>query len=429
MADLTRTVQAGRADGTIVRLALPDLMLADLAVSVVLCFPRALEPEPVAAALARALARVPLFGGRLRSTAEGLELVCSDAGVPFTTAGSPDSLAEVLPRLPRGGGGYTDPLPATAARTEDLPLLSVRLTRLADGASVLGCSWHHAVGDIASFTVLLRAWSAELDGTEPPELAPLVLDRTALLEAALPAEDSGRPGFRLPDPAEAALLAREVAQAPLANRTVQLHFTDAEVARLRADFGPGVSANDAICAQVLSAIRELDGHGQAQRLVVPVNLRRFLGLEPQLLGNLLGEICLDSPAGQTPAELAAELRAAVGDFTRSQLSLRSSLRFLAEAGPERLRECVPLGFDPARRTFTLSSWCRSGVHQLTFLGQHPSFFGPAGNLPLPWVSWLVEGEGGHGYLLTAVLPARLAGRLRSAAGRAALHPHRDPAAH
>ncbi|MFE0460723.1 acyltransferase [Kitasatospora sp. NPDC058965] len=427
MADLTRTVKAGRADGTIVRLALPDLMLADLAVSVVLCFPRALDPEPLATALARALERVPLFGGRLRTVPGGLELVCSDAGVPFGTAESPDTRAEVLPRLPRGGGGYTDPLPAAAARTEDLPLLSVRLTRLADGGSVLGCSWHHAVGDIASFTVLLRAWSAELEGTGAADPEPLVTDRTALLESVLPARDSGRPGFRLPGPAEAALLAREVAQAPLANRTVQLHFTEDEVDRMRAAFGPGISANDAICAQVLSTVRALDGHQDAQRLVVPVNLRRFLGLPPLLLGNLLGEICLDSPAGQSPAELAGELRAAVADFTRSQLSLRSSLDFLAGAGPERLADCVPLGFDPARRTFTLSSWCRSGVHGLTFQGQHPEFFGPAGNLPLPWVSWLVEGVGGHGYLLTAVLPARLAGRLRSPAGRAALHPHRDPA--
>jgi hypothetical protein len=36
--------------------------------------------------------------------------------------------------------------------------------------------------------------------------------------------------------------------------------------------------------------------------------------------------------------------------------------------------------------------------------------------------------GGRGYLLTAVLPTRLAGKLRSPAGQAVLHPYRDPAA-
>jgi hypothetical protein len=424
VADLTRTVRAGHADGTIVRLALPDLMLADLAVSVVLLFEDALDPDRLAAALARALRQVPLFGGRLRATADGPAIVCDDSGVPFRTAAAPDTLAGLLPRLPRVGGGYVDQVEAAAARTEDLPLLTVRLTRLADGGSALGCSWHHAVGDVSTFVTLMRAWSAALEGTGAP--APvLVADREAYLDSVLPAEDCGRPGFRVPDAAEAAVLAREVAQAPLANRTVQICFTDDEIARMRAAFGPGISANDAVCAQVLCTLRELDGHREEQRLVVPVNLRRFLGVPAELAGNLLGEAVLASPAGQQPAELAAEVRGAVADFTRSQLSLRSSQAFLAELGRDRLGECVPLGFDPARRTFTLSSWTRSGLHGLGFGGPRPVYFGPVGNLPLPWVSWLVEGVGGHGLVLTAVLPARLAGRLRSAAARAAVHRYRD----
>lgn len=55
------------------------------------------------------------------------------------------------------------------------------------------------------------------------------------------------------------------------------------------------------------------------------------------------------------------------------------------------------------------------------------FFSPAANLPLPWVSWMVEGFEGSGYLFTVVLPAKLAGRLRGAEGRAVLHRFRDPA--
>ncbi|MGF1429214.1 acyltransferase [Kitasatospora sp. LaBMicrA B282] len=424
----TTTVRAGGGPGPTVRCGLPDLMLADLAVSVVLCFPHRLTPHRLATGLARALALAPIFAGRLRTTTGGgLEIVCADAGVPFTTAEAPDTLPEVLARLTLTAAGYVDHVPAAAARTGDHPLLTVRLTHLADGGTVLGCSWHHALGDVQTFTTLLQAWSAAVEGTEPP--APvLVEDRDAYLDTVLPRTDCGRPGFRLPDPADAARLAREVDRAALANRTVQLYFTDAEAARTRAAFeaaaGTRLSVNDALTAHVMTTLRALDDNPDEQYLTMPVNLRRFLGVPPGVLGNLLGEVHLPAAPGQSPAAFAAAIRAAVADFTTSQLSLRASRSFLAALGPDRLRACVPLGFDPARKTFTLSSWCRTGVYGLRFEGERPVFFGPTGNLPLPWVSWLVEGFDGRGLLLTVVLPARLAAAVRAPAGRAALHPFR-----
>ncbi|MFJ9774640.1 4'-phosphopantetheinyl transferase family protein [Kitasatospora sp. NPDC101157] len=51
----SRTVRAGRADGRVLRLGLMDTVLADLAVSVVLCFDRPLEEDRLAAGLALAL--------------------------------------------------------------------------------------------------------------------------------------------------------------------------------------------------------------------------------------------------------------------------------------------------------------------------------------------------------------------------------------
>jgi hypothetical protein len=55
---------------------------------------------------------------------------------------------------------FVDHVAAPAARAGGLPLLTVRVTRLSDGGMVLGCSWHHAVGDMHSFMLLMRAWSA-----------------------------------------------------------------------------------------------------------------------------------------------------------------------------------------------------------------------------------------------------------------------------
>ncbi|WP_035793630.1 acyltransferase [Kitasatospora mediocidica] len=420
----SRTVRAGRAAGTVVRCGLMDTMLADLPVSVVFFFPQALDEERLALGLARALEHLPVFAGRLRTAGRGLEIVCDDAGVPLTCGDVDETAVEAMGRVTLPASGLVDHVDATGARAGGQPLLTVRLSRLADGGTALGCSWHHAVGDVQSFMVLMRAWSAAVEGLPLPPVR-IAGDRDALLDEVLPPEDCGRAGFRLTGPAEAAELMREVAVSARANRTTQVYFGPAEVARMRAEFsaaaGRRLSANDALCAHLVDTVRTLDEDAEVRRLTMPVNVRRFLDLPAGVVGNLLGEVFLSCPPAGTPERLAADIRVAVDGFMGAHLSLRSNRAFLAAIGPDRLEACVPLGFDPANRTFTFSNWSRFGAYEITFEGQRPTFFSPLVNLQLPWVSWLVEGFGGEGALFTVVLPTRLAGRLRAEAGRAALH--------
>ncbi|MBD0669782.1 acyltransferase [Streptomyces sp. CBMA156] len=420
----SRTVRAGHATGRVLRCGLMDTMLADLAVSVVLCFDRPLDEDRLAAGLARALERVPVFAGRLRTVEGVLEAVCDDAGVPFESYTVEGTLAEAMGRATAAGSELVAPLDAPAARAGGVPLLTVRVTRTADGGTVVGCSWHHAVGDLNSFMLLLRSWSAAVEGEPLPE-AELVDDQDELLDRILPAEDCGRPGFRLPSEAEAELLARELATGPLANRLVQIAFTDAELTRMSEEFGATVgrrlSSGDVLCAHLVSTLRELDGDDAERMLTVPVNARRWLGLPPALVGNLLSEVHVPHRPEDGPAALAGALRTAVEEFPTAHLNLRANLWFLASLGRSRLRDCVPLGFDPAARRFSFSNWSGFGVYTVTFQGQHPVFFSPAANYPIPWVCWTVEGYRGEGRLATVVLPARLAARVRGAQGRAALH--------
>ncbi|MFC8454127.1 acyltransferase [Kitasatospora sp. NPDC057223] len=425
----SRTVRAGHAPGTVVRCGLVDTMLADLSVSVVYFFEQALDEDRLAAGLARALDLLPVFAGRLRTADGRLEIVCDDSGVPVDSYDVDETLPEAMGRVTLASAQLVQPVEASPARAGGLPLLTVRVSRLAGGGSALGCSWHHAVGDVQTFMLLMRAWSAAVEGLELPQ-AQLVEDQDAYLGKVLPAEDCGRPGFRLPDAAEAAFLGAEVANAARANRTVQVYFGDAEIERMRLAFsaqaGRRLSSNDALCAHVVSSVRELDEDGEVRGLTMPVNVRRPLGLPAGLVGNLLSEIHLPCVPQDGPAALAAAIRTAVEDFTGSHLNLRANLAFLEAIGRDRFADCVPLGFDPARRRFTFSNWSRFGAYTVSFGGARPVFFSPAANLPLPWVSWGVEGFDGTGFLFTVVLPARLAGRLRGADGRAALHRFRDP---
>ncbi|RLK54797.1 acyltransferase [Actinokineospora cianjurensis] len=427
----SRTVRAGSAPGTVVTCGVTDTVIADVPVSVVFFFGHPLDEDRLAEGLATALAAVPGFAGRLRTTGDVLEVVCDDSGIPFDTYDLDETLPKAIGRVTLPGADFVDHVQAPAARLGGLPLLTVRLTHLSDGTSALGCSFHHSVGDLASFMFLVRAWSAATEGTEPPEIT-LLTDPDAFLDEVLPPVDSGRPGFRLPTPEQAERLGAEFAGAVRANRTVQVYFTDAEVAALQREVstaaGRRLSVNDVLCGHVTSVVRTLAGDTSEERAIaMPVNVRRFLGLDEGVIGNLVGEMYVTCPPGAPAEDIATRIRAAVEDFPRAQLNLRANRAFLESIGRSRLRECVPVGFDPDRRTFTITNWSRFGIYEVTFGGKQPVFFSPTSNLQLPWVSWIVEGFDNRGLLFTIAVPARLATALRGPAGREALHRYRDPA--
>jgi hypothetical protein len=93
-------------------------------------------------------------------------------------------------------------------------------------------------------------------------------------------------------------------------------------------------------------------------------------------------------------------------------------------GRSALERCVPIGFDPARRTIVVSNWSRFGLYDVTFGGQRPIAFCPAATAQIAWVGWLVEGFGGSGLLFTTALPVRLAAAIRKPEVQAALHRYR-----
>ncbi|WP_026426001.1 acyltransferase [Actinokineospora inagensis] len=425
----SRTVRVGSAPGTVITCGVTDTVIADVPVSVVFFYPHALDETRLAEGLSQALAAVPAFAGRLRTVGDTLEIVCDDSGVPLDTYDLDESLPKAIGRVTLPGSDFVDHVQGPEARQGGLPLLKIRLTHLSDGTSTLGCSFHHSVGDLASFMFLMRAWSAACEGTEPPAIT-LLTDPDAYTDAVLPAVDSGRPGFRLPTPEQAQRLGEEFAGAIRANRTVQVYFTDAEVARLReevsASAGRRLSVNDVLCAHVTNVVRGLAGDvSEPRSIAMPVNVRRFLGIDEGVIGNLVSELFVTCPAGASTETIAGIIRDAVETFPTSHLNLRANRAFLESIGRSRLRECIPVGFDPDARTFTITNWSRFGIYGITFGGKQPAFFSPTSNLQLPWVSWIVEGFDNTGLLFTIAVPARLATVLRADAGRAALHRYRS----
>ncbi len=420
----SRTVRTGRVTGMTVRCGLTDTTLAEVPVAVVFCYERAVDDDALAKGLSTALDVVPLFAGRVDRDGDRLVITCDDSGVPMTTYDVDDTLGDAMNRVTMPGSGLVDPVNVAAG---DDQLLRVRVHRLADGGMTIGCSWHHAVGDMRSFMALMRAWSAAVAGLPLPEVS-IVPDRDAYLDTVLPPADCGRPGFRLADETEAAGVRRVVEQAQRANRTVQIYFSATETSRMRdhlsAEAGRELSTNDVLCAHVITALRHIAGDQDTHGLVVPVDLRRHLGVPADVIGNLVGDIYLNHGPDTTAPQLATALREAVRQYPTEHLNIRASRTFLASVDPGRLADCFPVGFDPAHGTASVTNWCRFGVYDVTFDGCPPTLVSSAPQLLLPWVCWLIEGFAGRGFLYTAMIPAKLAARSRGAAAQATLHAFR-----
>ena len=423
-----RTVRSGRAPGTVIRCSTRDELLSRIPVSIVHFYPHQVPAEKLAQGLAGALETVPIFGGRMRTTGDQMEIVCDDDGVPMEFYTIDETTTEAIGRVAMPSAGLANHCDALKAREGGLPLLTVRVTEFSDGGIALCPSFHHSLGDMQTYILFMQAWSAGVDGHPMPEVT-VVEDRDAYIDGAVPADEAGPPSFRLPSAEEAEVLAAEVQASSRANRTVQIYFGAAELTRMRdqlaAEAGRQLSINDALTAHIHTSIRDLDDYDGPRPISMAVNIRPRLGLPSSVVGNLITDLNLTCLPQTTAPQFAAEIRAALESLGATHPTFRADQRLIAQLGRDRLDDCVPFAFDPPRRTLTISNWTRFGLDEITFGGHRPVLVAPTTAVSLPWVGWLVEGFDGAGVLLTLVVPVRFASKLRGGDGRAQLHRFRS----
>lgn len=425
----TRTIHAGHSGvPPVIRGDVADILTSSLAIPLLFFYPTRLDDDKLAAGLGRALARYPLFAGRLRTGSRSVSFECNDAGVPMLTADSDATLAEAMASVTGVHEQWlVDVMSLFKARTGRAPVFTVRVTHLGDGSTVLGVCWHHSLGDMATFMGLARAWSAAVDGGELPEPF-LVEDRSEYLARQIPDSRTAPSPLRLLGWRELARFGFIMAR-PGSRRAVQIYFADEEIRRLRDDLskraGARLSVNDVMCAHLMAHLMSLDG-GRASRLLsIAVDTRRRLGLDPSLVGNLVNTINLPCQRDDGPDRIAAKLRHAIEHFAIEHNDYHASLRFVeALRSPLDLHRCVPLGIDPLRETVMMTSWAKFGVYDVKLGGATPVYFTPAAVMPVPWLASLVEGFEGRGLLVGIGLPNAVADSFASPGSRARLHAYR-----
>lgn len=391
-----------------IRCNVGDAIVANLAVHMVFFFQRQLDARALAGAFAQALTNLPVFAGRMGMSRGRMRIRCHGQGVPFSTASSDRTLHEAIRSASDDTGGWlVDPVSGPTARWGRGPLCKVRVTQLANDATAIGISWHHAIGDMQTAMHLMNSWVAAAAGK--PVAEPLIVeDRAAFLDDHLPADGTREPGVRCLGFAELARSALYLAKDARKQRTLNLYFSDDEIARMRDAYGSRMrlSANDVVCAHVSESLMKSDPAVNRRSLAIAVNARKRCGLDPMLVGNIITTLNLDLRRGEAASSIAERIRHSVDHFADEHCDMRINQQFLDAAGAWRAARCVSTAFNPARWNPIITNWSGFGVYRIHFEDTLPSYCTPLMRLPVAGLGALMEGADGRGLVFQMSLPPR-----------------------
>ena len=417
---LIKPTQAQRLD---IRCNVGDAMVANLAVHIVFFFERHLETRALTRAFAHALTNLPIFAGRMALVGGTMRIRCEGQGVPFTSVSSGRTLPEAIGSVSADSGLWLiDPVNGATARWGLGPLCKVRVTHLADDATAIGFSWHHAIGDMQTSMHFMNAWAAA--AADKPLAEPLIVeDRAAYLDEHLPADGAREPGVRCLGLAEFARSALYLAKDARKQRTLSCYFGEDEIARMRDAYGNRMrlSANDVVCAHVSEALMKADPAVDRRTLAIAVNARDRCGLDPMLIGNIITTLNLDLRRGEAASSIAERIRHNVDHFADEHCDMRINQQFLDVAGAWRAARCVISAFNPARWNPVITNWSGFGAYRIQFEDAFPSYYTPVMKLPVAGGGALMQGADGRGLAFQMSLPPREFETTSSPAIREHLH--------
>ena len=419
----TKLIRPLHAERLEIRCNVGDAIVANLAVHIVFFFERHLDTGALTRAFARALTNLPIFAGRMTVVDGRMAIRCEGQGVPFTSVSSGRTLREAIGSVSADSGLWLiDPVNGATARWGLGPLCKVRVTHLADDATAIGFSWHHAIGDMQTSMHFMNAWAAA--AADKPLAEPLIVeDRAAYLDEHLPADGAREPGVRCLGLAEFARSALYLAKDARKQRTLSFYFGEDEIARMRDAYGNRMrlSANDVVCAHVSEALMKADPAVDRRTLAIAVNARDRCGLDPMLIGNIITTLNVDLRRGEAASSIAERIRHNVDHFADEHCDMRINQQFLDAAGAWRAARCVISAFNPARWNPVITNWSGFGAYRIQFEDAFPSYYTPVMKLPVAGGGALMQGADGRGLAFQMSLPPREFEATSSPAIREHLH--------
>ncbi|MGY1549314.1 acyltransferase [Streptomyces sp. MN6] len=396
-AGRTVLVRSGEASGERVRLSVYDLVNGTFGSTRTFYYRQRLDTEALRESLRRTLVHYPLLTGRLvRDADRGLSVVCNDAGAVFAETDSDRPMPDYGPdhRVGDDLRRYIHPVNAFRVVGHDIPLLTVKVTHMRGGGSVLGVSTNHSVVDGSGCLDFLLHWSRTHRGLDhrAPSHDRALLD--GLAAGAPPAPHDSQYAV-VTGRAKFGFIWRVNARARRV-RTFTVRFPSAEVLALRETARAGgdharATSGDALSAhiwRVLGAVRDREP-AATERLGIVVGLRAPLSehLPHGYGGNAVSNTTAALPARalreEPLAHTASAVREALDRVTPQRI--REEAAFLeAQRRAGRVNRVLSrMALDSFVDTVSLNNVSRLPVYAIEFGAGRPFWFEyPA--TPVPW---------------------------------------------
>ena len=386
--------------------------------SIAFCYPQRLDLERLRGSLSRVLGDYQDYAGRIRMAGSTMYIDHGTQGVQLEVAQSPEPYEALTTQAERGNDRTVCP-PMSRRRTlhgRD-PLLMVRVTEAADGC-ILGVTWHHSVGELASTLQLMLAWSKAYSNETYP-LPPVVPDRSKYLDEHMPDPSSAVSAMRLITGSELFSLVPFVLQK---RQRVDFDFGWDQLEQLQdwAKRDAYVGPYDALCAHVSGVLRTLYPERPVERLALAVNYRKRVGLPANILGNMISTVTVGlSPKDDDNRSIAHALREKLSTYAAAHADYHATRRFLDEhAGRFERMRVVPSLVDPSGSTWIVTNVAGAGVYDVAFDGLEPSLWCVLTDAPLPLMTAIFDRPERSGVTVSMQLPLALAKRASSPEARA-----------
>ncbi len=423
------TILARGAPRHSIRCAVVDHFHRNDAPALAFFFDGKLDDRALAHSLEAVLPDFGPFNARLRLQRDEMRLECGSVGVPFSVERRGYPMDTAMRRLFDGEAEtLVDAIDAKRALAEGAPVLTVRVIHFADEKTCVGVCWHHAVGDLYSGALLMRAWSSHFSGS-PHERPLIVEDRDRYMDETVGRANNARTSLRLLSAMDLARGTLYMMREARKKTYVTFLFATEEVEKMRAELGNEVgvrlSGNDVICAHMTSLVTEADPIARARYLTVSVNYRARMELPIGFIGNCLSGIGVLCKPGMRAPAIAREVRRGVERFKEDHMDYRANVAFVREHGG--IRNLWRLGsraVDPLHGNLMLTNASRSGFYDLPF-GAKLLCYHYLANIPVPWLGAVADGFEGRGLGCFISLPTKVAERLTSREGLLKVHRYRD----
>jgi shikimate O-hydroxycinnamoyltransferase len=414
-----------------IKCSLSDHFVFRVPVPVVFFYRESIESDLIVDALQKALQDFPIFAGILVKRSHQLYIDCNNHGAQVKITRSETSLFKILSNLTHlKKSEFVDLINPSKTLKKRTPLLTIKISYYADGMA-LGYCWHHSVGDMSTFMEFLKAVSACAQG-RGYQKSLIVDDRETYLNHWV------KNNIQITNknqPSDLKYLTYSdifhlVKQVFLPKRTIYFYFNNDEIVNMRdtlsSKAGCKLSRNDVICAHLLSILSSCrEDNAAKHNTSIIVNVRPRIGMLANVLGNYLGTASINFLKSNKIETIATDINLSVKNFLHDNFRFNEAQEFVEQCGGlKKLNRIIPEAILPKNKNLIISNWSNFGVYSIDFGISAPYLFLPVGETLLPWVSCIVEGFDDEGFLITMVIPYKVAKKLEDPSMQAHIHSYR-----